>query len=290
MNELLWIDGDVMPLSEGRVGVEDRGYQFADGVYETLRLYGGVPFLIHEHLKRLQRSCEGIELKLPMSLGELESAMLSLAAQSQLNDGMLYLQVTRGESPRNHVYPKVPHVRVLFYTRALEPVRPASSTASAKIWTVKDERWSRVWIKSISLLPNVLAKNEAVRHGAEEGVFVDEAGMVSECTSSNLFVVNNGTLMTAPITARILGGVTRDLVLHLARSMKVPVSERLLTLAEAKASDEVFITSSIREVHWVSRWDDRELATRCGRVTMKLHEAYQEHVARKTAAALTGQR
>ncbi len=279
-----------MPLSQGRIGVEDRGYQFADGVYETLRLYGGVPFLIQEHLKRLQRSCEGIELKLPMTLAELESAMMSLAAQSQLNDGMLYLQVTRGESPRNHIYPRNASVRVLFYTRALEPVRQANSSPSTRIWTVKDERWTRVWIKSISLLPNVLAKNEAVRNGADEGVFVDEHGMVSECTSSNLFVVRDGTLMTAPTNARILGGVTRDLVLHLAKSLRVPVSERLFSLADGKGADEVFITSSIRELHWVSHWDDQLIASKCGRITLKLHEAYQEHVARKTAAALTGQR
>src|SRR5436190_20993927 len=174
MNEPIWINGAVMPLSEARVGVEDRGYQFADGVYEVIRLYDGRPFARREHLERLERSAAGIRMNLAPDRESLAKEILRCVPRAGVRDGMIYLQATRGCSPRNHVFPKNCPPTVLFYVRSLPSVPGPGEGDGAKLRTVPDERWKRCWIKSIALLPNVLAKNQAIEAGADEAVFVED--------------------------------------------------------------------------------------------------------------------
>ena len=282
MNELIWLNGEVLPMSEARIGVEDRGYQFADGVYEVIRLYDGRPFTLREHLERLERSAADVSIKLSSGASQLKTEIERFLPRAGIKDGMVYLQVTRGCAPRNHVFPEQCNPTVLFYVRPLPPVPAAGTGEGLKLLSVPDERWSRCWIKSIALLPNVLAKNEAVGKGADEAVFVQE-GMVSECSASNFFAVANGKVLTHPVGPKVLPGITRMVLLELAKGLDVPVVERPVSEAEALAADEVFITSTTREIGWVREWNGRTIGSgTCGPVTLKLHKAIQERVRRDT--------
>jgi D-alanine transaminase len=284
MNELVWINGDVMPLAEAKVGVEDRGYQFADGVYEVIRLYDGRPFTLREHLERLERSAAGIKMTLPMSAAALAKEVLQFVPRTRVREGMVYLQATRGCAARNHVFPKHCMPNVLFYVRHLAPLDAPGEGAGAALFTVQDERWKKCWIKSIALLANVLAKNEAVAAGADEAVFVED-GVVSECSASNLFVVRGGKVITHPVGPNVLPGITRMVLQQVARQAGVEWVERPVKFDEAVSADEVFITSTTREISWVGKWDGKTVGGgRCGPVTLKLHRALRERVTRDTAA------
>lgn len=285
MTEWIWINGDVMPLAEASIGVEDRGFQFADGVYEVVRIYNGRPFTMREHLERLERSAAGIEMPLPRPVDEIAREIEALIARSGLWDGMVYLQATRGCCPRNHVWNDQTPGTLLFYVRQLPPAREPGEGEGVKLHPVTDERWKRCWIKSIALLPNVLAKNAAVRAGADEAVFVDN-GLVSECSASNLFAVIGGKLITAPVGSKVLPGITRRVLLEIAAELEIDVDERLLREEEAIRADELFITSTTRELAWVARWGERYIGQgRCGPLTLKLHRAYRERVTRQTIPA-----
>src|SRR4051812_25103256 len=162
MQDLIWLNGDILPMSEARLGVEDRGYQFADGVYEVIRLYDGRPFTLREHLERLEKSAAGIRMTLPMSVAALSKEILQFVPRTKVRGGMVYLQATRGCAARNHVFPKNCKPSVLFYVRHLAPLEAPGEADGAALFTVQDERWKKCWIKSIALLANVLAKNDAV--------------------------------------------------------------------------------------------------------------------------------
>jgi D-alanine transaminase len=280
MNELIWLNGEILPMSEARIGVEDRGFQFADGVYEVIRLYAGKPFTLDEHLARLERSAADITINLPTPRATLKSEILRLIGQSGVGEGMIYLQLTRGVAPRNHVFPAQPKSTLLFYARALEPLPLVEKTPPAKIHTAPDERWKRCWIKSIALLPNILAKNAAVAAGADEAVFVDD-GHVTECSASNFFAIMNGKLVTCPIGPKVLPGITRAVLLEICKQIGIAVEERAIPLAEARNADEVFITSTTREISPVSHWDNQPVG-RSNTITHKLHQALKERVARET--------
>ena len=284
MNELIWINGDVLPLADARVGVEDRGYQFADGVYEVIRLYDGRPFTLAEHLERLERSAAGIRMKLAMGRDALADEIRRFVPRTGVREGMIYLQATRGSAPRNHLFPKHCPPSLLFYARHLAPIDAPGEGEGATLRTVPDERWKRCWVKSIALLANVLAKNEAVADGADEAVFLED-GVVTECSASNLFIVRGGKVITHPVGPKVLPGITRLVLSQLARTLGVEMIERPVRFDEALAADEVFITSTTREISWVRQWDERTVGTgRCGPVTLKLHQALRERVLRDTGA------
>ena len=283
MNELIWINGEVMRLADAKVGVEDRGYQFADGVYEVIRLYDGRPFTLREHLDRLEKSAAGIRMTLPMPPAALALEVLQFVPRAKVRDGMVYLQATRGCAARNHVFPKHCKPTVLFYVRELAPLDEPGEADGAALHTVPDERWRKCWIKSIALLPNVLAKNDAVAAGADEAVFV-EGGVVSECSASNLFVVRGGKVMTHPVGPNVLPGITRAVLQQVAKQVGVEWVERPLRFDEAQGADEVFITSTTREISWVSKWDGKSVGgAKCGPVTLTLHRALRERVLQETA-------
>ncbi|HEY7120156.1 MAG TPA: D-amino acid aminotransferase [Tepidisphaeraceae bacterium] len=280
MTDLIWLNGEILPLSEARISPEDRGYQFADGVYEVIRLYAGKPFTLDEHLARLERSAAGIQISVPLARPTLRSEIAKLIAQSGVGEGMIYLQLTRGVAPRNHVFPKNPGTTLLFYARALDPLPGVENNPPVKILTVEDERWKRCWIKSIALLPNVLAKNQAVAAGADEAVFV-ENGVVTECSASNFYAVIGGKLVTHPIGPKVLPGITRAVLFDAAKQIGVAVDERPIRLDEAKAADEIFITSTTREISPVGTWDNQPVG-RGSTVTTKLHRALRDRVTQET--------
>ena len=281
MTEWVWLNGTVSPLSDAKISIEDRGYQFADGVYEVIRVYNGKTFTLNEHLDRLYRSAKDIQLAMGIDQPTLTREINALVAKSSLKDSMVYLQVTRGVCARNHLFPAGScQPTILFYVRHLPAPSPQGDIEGVKLVTQPDERWKRCWIKAIALLPNVLAKNAAVAAGADEAVFVDDDGHITECSVSNFYAITNGTLVTHPIGPKVLPGITRIVVLDVARQLGIPVQERAMTESEAAGADEVFITSTTRELGWVGQWNGKSVGggRKCGPVTLKLHRAYQTRV------------
>jgi D-alanine transaminase len=283
MTERIWFNGRILPLAEVHLSVEDRGFQFADGVYEVARLYDGRPFALDDHLARLERSAAGIEIQLPLSRADLAAQINQYLSQIDVGEGMLYLQLTRGAAPRNHLFPpqSAPgklQPTLLFYFRPLPPLPTVEQTPGVKLWTTPDDRWQRCWIKSIALLPNVLAKNAAAAKGGDEAVFIDN-GAITECSASNIFAVLNGKLITHPVGNKVLPGVTRAILLTLAPTLGIEIQERPWTEEEASKATELFITSTTRELSWVAQWNGLPTgATQPGPITSRLHTAFKKYV------------
>jgi D-alanine transaminase len=278
MNEWIWIDGEIIRMADARIGVEDRGFQFADGVYEVIKLYQGRPFTLDAHLQRLERSACGIEMSVPIDRATLSSEIGKLVSRSNVKDGMIYLQLTRGEAPRNHLFPATQRATLLFYARPIPNPQLPGTGEGVRLLPLEDDRWKRCWIKSIALLPNVLAKNKAVNAGADEAVFID-GGVVTECAASNIFAVIGGKLVTHPVGSKVLPGITRQVLLDCATELGVAVDERGFVEEEALRASELFVTSTTREVSWVARWNDRYIGqARCGPVTLALHRALCEKI------------
>jgi len=278
MPELIWLNGEVLPMSEARIGVEDRGFQFADGVYEVIRFYNGRPFTLRPHLERLERSAEGIVLKSPLARESLEAEIRKFIARASFKEGMIYLQLTRGAAPRNHIYSQLQTATLLFYARPLPPLPEPGDGEGVKLLVVPDDRWHRCWIKSIALLPNVLAKNLAASQGYDEAAFVDN-GVLTECAASNLFAVVGKKLVTHPAGSRVLPGITRQVLFECAADLNIEIDERPIKEEEAQRSDELFITSTTREISWVARLNERYIGkARCGPMTIALHRALQARV------------
>ncbi len=266
----LYLNGRFMSLEEGRVPVEDRGFQFGDGVYEVIHVYNGRPFRMRQHLARLERSLAGIEIPLPEPLPAIEEVCRRVAGT--LSHAAIYLQVTRGTAPRSHAFPRQAGPTFLAYARASQPA-PAGKTLT--LLSVLDDRWGRCNLKTICLLSNVLARQKAVQAGCDEALFVREDGAVTEGAASNAFLVRGGAVVTHPANHRILNGVTREAVIHLARQEGVPVLEQAFTLQEALAGDEFFMTGTTTEVGAVAAIDGRRIDPGTpGPVTLRLKAAF----------------
>lgn len=276
---LAWLDGQTMPLAEAKVSAEDRGYLFADGVYEVIRAYGGRLFAAVDHLERLKRSADGIKLALPHDLATYGAVAKRLLAEAKLDDAEIYIQVSRGVARRHHLFPAdVPPV-VLMWVQGLRPTDPALKATGVKAITLPDERWARCNLKTISLLPNVLAKEEARQRGAFEAFLVRD-GLVTEGTSCNAFFVKGGTLVTAKADNRILNGITRVHLLDLAKGLGIAVEERDIPVAELAGMDEAFVTSTLMEVMPVASIDGKDLGDgKPGPVTRQLADALSAHIA-----------
>lgn len=282
MEELIWLNGEVIPMSAGRISVDDRGFTFADGVYEVIRFYNGRMFATELHLQRLANSAGAIQIPLPLDMGSLENQIKELIARGNVREGMVYLQLTRGVAPRSHVAPAAMQPTLLFYVRPLPPPAAPGEGEGVKLYPVADDRWRRCWIKSLMLLPNALAKCEAVAKGFDEAVFV-ENGIITECAASSIFAIINGKLITHPVGSKVLPGITRQVLLEIAPGLDIEVDERPLREAEAMRADELFITSTTREVSWVARYNERYIGQgRCGPLTTKLHQALCQRVLAET--------
>lgn len=266
----IYLNGRRLAPAEAVVRFDDRGFQFGDGAYEVLRIYEGGPFLLEEHLARLVRTLEGLEIALPEPLERIAELCRTLAAER--GDGTVYLQITRGAAPRAHAFPAGVAPTFLAYSNPAGRVPPA-----LKLRSVPDDRWGRCHLKTLNLLANVLAKQAALQAGADEGLFVREDGFVTEGTVSNAFLVRGGRVFTHPADARILCGVTRNFVLRLAADLGIPAEERSWTLEEARSADELFMTGTTIEVAPVESLDGRPVGDgKPGPVTRKLQTAFQE--------------
>lgn len=256
MQDVAFVNGTFMPLVEARVSIEDRGFQFGDGVYEVIRTYKGRPFALDAHLARLERSAAALELVQPYSRSEWTNHILAGIGRAAYPEAKIYLQVTRGVAPREHTYPAEVASTVVMTVRELHSLSRSVQASGVEAMTTEDIRWGRCDIKSVNLLANVLARQQAKQAKVFEAILVKE-GIVTEGAVSNVMVVRGGMVVTAPEGSRILSGVTRAVVLDLARKEGLPVQERFITQAELYSADEVFLTGTTVEVLAVVRVDGK---------------------------------
>jgi len=254
---LVYLNGDYLPLEEARVPVLDRGFLFGDGVYEVIPAYGGHPFRLEEHLQRLENSLRAIRMEPPLTRrqwGEIFHRLLDPLGNA---DQQLYLQVTRGAYERRlHAIPETVTPTVFVMSTPLAPRDPELVARGLAAVTLEDIRWQRCDIKAITLLANILAQQQARDAGADEAILVRD-GLATEGTASNFFLVKGGRILTPPKSAHLLPGITRDLVLELAREAGLPCTERDIPVEELKEADELWVTSSTKEVMPVTRLDGR---------------------------------
>jgi len=247
MGRIAYVNGRFVPHAEASVHIEDRGYQLADGVYEVWAVFGGHLADAEGHFARLERSLGELRIPLPMSFGALKLVLRETIRKNLVKDGLVYLQVTRGVAPRDHAFPTRPvRPSVVITSR---PVDMAAAEAKAArgigVLTTPETRWARCDIKTIALLPNVLAKQAARETGAGEAWFVDELGLVTEGASSNAWIVDReGVLRTRDLNANILRGITRKSLMELIAREGLPVSERPFSVEEARQAREAFITGA----------------------------------------------
>jgi D-alanine transaminase len=262
MSRIAYVNGRYVPHAEAMVHVEDRGYQFADGVYEVCEVRGGQLIDERRHIQRLVRSLGELRMPLPMPLNALGVVLRETVRRNRVRDGLVYLQVTRGVAPRDFIFPP-PATRpsVVVTARNLNRARQeATANEGIAVVTVPDNRWDRVDIKSVALLPNVLAKQAARDAGAKEAWFVDADGMVTEGGSSNAWIVTrDGKLVTRPAEHGILRGITRTVLLDVVAAQDLAFEERGFSVEEAYAAREAFVTSASQIVMPVVSIDGRPI-------------------------------
>lgn len=276
MSEIIYLNGEFMPLEKAFVPVLDRGFIFGDGVYEVIPVYSRHPFRLPEHLRRLQHSLKGIRLANPMTDPEWTRLTHEVVARNQGDDQSVYLQVTRGAARRDHAFPKNIAPTVFMMSGPL--VTPASELVEAGVAaiTATDFRWLKCDVKSISLLGNCLLRQAAVDAGAVETILFRD-GYLTEASASNVFVVGNGRLLAPPKNHLVLPGITYDVVLELAQADGIPFDVREISEQEVRGADEIWITSSTKEVLAVTTLDGKSVgAGRPGAVFGRIHQLYQE--------------
>lgn len=246
MPRIAYVNGRYVRHAEASVHVEDRGYQFADGVYEVCEVARGFIVDMTRHLDRLGRSLRELSIDWPMHRGALELVMREVVARNGVRDGLVYLQVTRGVAPRDFLFPKDVAPSLVVIAKKVNPALAARRAETGiRVVTVPENRWDRVDIKSTGLLANVLAKETARAAGAQEAWFVDADGTVKEGGSSNAWIVTkDGRLVTRPAEHGILRGITRTTLFEVAAKLGLAVEERGFTVAEAKDAREAFISSA----------------------------------------------
>ncbi|UJL47476.1 D-amino-acid transaminase [Virgibacillus sp. NKC19-16] len=260
---------------ENVVNIEDRGYQFGDGVYEVIGVYDGKPFMMDEHLVRLQRSANEIQLNFPYQMDEFKKSLEKLVVANELHEGIIYLQVSRGAGPRWHEFPDsdVPPVTVA-YTRAENRMTDLEEKGGAAVLT-EDIRWLRCDIKTLNLLPNVLAKQKAVENNAVEAI-LHRDDIVTEASASNVFIVKDGQLYTHPANNYILNGITRKKILELCDSLNIKVNEETFTVDEMLAADEVFVSATKSDIIPILQIDNHKIGAGVpGATTLRILEEFR---------------
>lgn len=277
MTRIAYLNGDWVPLSDAKVSVLDRGFTFADGIYEYTAVLDGRLVDHLAHLERLRRSLDEIELSCPVPVQDLPALQLDLVKRNGLEEGGVYVQVTRGPAERDFAFPPEPRPTFLMFTQSFAYLDTPLIRNGIGVVTVPDIRWARRDIKSIALLGQVLAKQAAVKAGADDAWMVEDGHVTEGASSTAWIVTSEGRLVTRPLSNAILHGVTRKALLALCAETGLAVEERLFTVQEAHEAAEAFITGATTFVTPVVRIDDRVLSNGApGPVTRRLREIYVE--------------
>lgn len=279
MPRISYVNGRYIRHSQAAVHVEDRGYQFADAVYEVVTVVRGRLVDDELHFDRLERSLREIRMDMPFSREIFRLKIAELLRINRLPTASLYLQVSRGVAPRNHQIPGPIPPSVVMTVKHLVTVPDSVVAEGVQVITVPDIRWKRPDIKSVALLPNVLAKDEAVRNDVYEAWQIDADGIVTEGTSTNAWIVRDGSLVTHPAVNTILNGVTRLALVRIAADLGVDLEERPFSVAEAKSADEAFLSSTSAFLVPIVRIDDQSIGNgRPGNISVAMLERYKEHL------------
>lgn len=279
MSRTAYAGGRYRPIGAAAVPVEDRGLQFADGVYEVIKCVGGRICDLDRHLDRLDRSLAALAIPWPTSRRALVTVIREALRRNRLRDALIYLQIDRGAAPRNHLYPASMQPTLMVTVRRAHLPKPRELAEGVAVVTTPDLRWRRCDIKSVNLLANVMARQSAANAGCREVWLYDAEGRVTEGAGSNAYIVDaEDRVVTRPLGQQILGGVTREVVLALARDEGIIVVERPFSREEALAAREAFLTSTSSLVLPVTRIDGRQVGDGVpGPVTRRLLQRYREH-------------
>jgi D-alanine transaminase len=282
MSRIAYVNGRYLPHAQATVHVEDRGYQLADGVYEVCEVMGGRLVDERRHMARLDRSLAELRIRRPMTPAALGVVLREVVRRNRIVDGLVYLQVTRGVAPRDHAFPASAVPPAMVVTAKSLPLAPRDDRAArgVTVITVPDNRWARVDIKTIGLLPNVLAKQQAREAGAFEAWFVDADGFVTEGASTNAWIVTaDRALVTRPAETGILRGITRTVLVDVVTGEGFHLEERRFSVAEALAAREAFLTSATAAVTPIVKIDGKAVGTgKPGPLAAQLRRAFRRAV------------
>ena len=284
--EPVYLNGRYLPLAEAHVSPLDRGFLYGDGVYEVVPVYSRQPFRIAEHLKRMQATLDGIQLRNPLPTAEWQAVIMQLIAQAPWEDQSIYLQVTRGaDDKRDHAFPPA-SVQPTVFAFASPMITPSAETRAQGVAaiSVADQRWARCDLKVLSLLANVLARQEAVAQGCAEALLIRD-GYLKEGAASNIFIVKDGLLIAPPKTQLMLPGITYDVILELAAQHGQPLAVREIAEAELRTADEVWMTSSTKEILAITTLDGQPVGTGrpgpCGERMWQWYQDFKNNVMRQ---------
>ncbi len=281
MSRIAYVNGRYVPHKQARVHIEDRGYQFADGVYEVTAVRGGRLVDNDWHMERLERSLSELRIRMPMARDAIAMVMGETVRRNRVRNGIVYLQISRGVATRDHAFPPDALPPALIMTaKSTPPPNPEVIENGVKVVSVPDIRWTRRDIKSISLLPNCLAKQTARENAAYEAWQVEPGGEVTEGASTNAWIIDQGgTLITHPVENAILNGITRRRLIELAKAQGIPVEERRFSITEAKQAREAFLTSTTSFVTPIVEIDDKVIGNgKPGTISLQLRALYQGYV------------
>jgi D-alanine transaminase len=271
----VYLNGEFMPMAEARVPVLDRGFVFGDGVYEMVPVYSRQPFRLDNHLRRLQDSLDGVRLVNPHDMQTWRDLVLQLIGLQEFTDQSVCIQVTRGVAPRDHPFPNNVSPTVFMFAQPLVTAPPELKASGVCAVTAVDNRWLRCNIKSISLLANVLLRQQAVDADCAETILLRD-GWLTEGTASNIFAVKAGVLLTPPPSNLMLTGVTYDVILELAAAHGIPHEVRVISEAELRDADELWMTSSTKEIMAIVKLDGVVVGTGApGPLAQQMDALYQ---------------
>jgi D-alanine transaminase len=281
MSRVVYVNGSYVPEDQGKVSIFDRGFLFADGVYEVTAVIAGRLVDYDPHMERLERSLKEIQMAWPCSKAELRQMHEELIKRNKLDEGIIYMQVTRGSADRDFKFPKETKSTLIAFTQVQKLLDNPHAVTGVKVVTIPDIRWARRDIKSVMLLAPVLGKQKAYEEGAFEGWMIED-GRITEGTSSNAYIVKDGKIITRPLSNSILAGCTRRSLFRMAKEHDVSIEERLFTPDEAYAADEAFLTSASNFVLPIVEVDGKRIGGgQPGPVVRKLREIYLDEVTKR---------
>ena len=276
-SQLVYLNGAYLPIEEAKVSVLDRGFIFGDGVYEVIPAFGGKALRFEHHMQRLNDSLAAIRIRNPHTSEEWHEIIQKLITETGPDDQSIYLQITRGVAQRDHRFPDDTQPTVFVMSNLLHPVDKELLSSGIAAITLDDIRWQYCNIKAIALLPNILLRQQAIDQNAMEAILVRD-GEMTEGAASNVFIVKNGVIKTPPKGKRLLPGITRDLVVELAHNHNMPVEETTISEKEFLDADEIWLTSSTKEILPVTQLNGKAVADgKPGKVFNDMYQKYQDY-------------